>query len=64
MAHNKVTSKVTIDHLSKVWIEMPPVSVLPLQTLNELVSFAGKRCRPILQGCRNLLFSDRESWNR
>ena len=44
-ADDEADTKVTVDHVGEVWTEMPPVAVLPSQTLRELVF----RCRQTMQ---------------
>ena len=49
-ADDEADTKVTVDRVSEVWIEMPPVVVLPLQTRRELVFCCRQTIQPDIGG--------------
>ena len=49
-ADDEADTKVTVDHVGEVWIELPLVVVLPSQTLRELVFRCRRKIRPDIGG--------------
>ena len=49
-ADDEASTKVTIDYVGKVWIEMPPIAVLPSQTLRERVFSCRQTMQPYIGG--------------